>query len=60
MRVGQELCIVEAMKMQNVLRCEKDGVIAKIHVKAGQSVAVDEVILEFVSEEKPKEERKKK
>jgi hypothetical protein len=29
----QELCVVEAMKMQNVLRCEKDGVVEKIPVK---------------------------
>uniref|UniRef100_A0A7S1ECZ6 Propionyl-CoA carboxylase alpha chain, mitochondrial n=2 Tax=Hemiselmis andersenii TaxID=464988 RepID=A0A7S1ECZ6_HEMAN len=52
-RVGQELCVVEAMKMQNVLRCEKDSIVAKIPVSVGQSVAVDEVILEFAEPEAP-------
>ena len=44
-----ELCqnMVEAMKMENVLRADKKGVIKKINVEAGQSLAVDEVIIEF-------------
>jgi propionyl-CoA carboxylase alpha chain len=45
---GQALATVEAMKMENILRAEKKGVIAKINCKAGDSLAVDEVILEFV------------
>ena len=48
---GQELCIVEAMKMQNIIRSPKAGTIAKCHVMAGQAVASDAVILEFVKEE---------
>jgi propionyl-CoA carboxylase alpha subunit len=44
---GEPLAIVEAMKMENVLRAERDGRIAKIRAKPGDSLAVDEVILEF-------------
>lgn len=44
---GQTLCVVEAMKMENVLRAERDGKVAKIEVKAGDSLAVDEIIMEF-------------
>ncbi len=44
---GQALAIVEAMKMENVLRAQKAGVVAKIPVKEGDSLAVDEVIMEF-------------
>lgn len=46
-KAGEPLCIVEAMKMENVLRAERDGTIAKIHAKEGDSLAVDAVILEF-------------
>ena len=44
---GQALCTVEAMKMENVLRAEKKGVVAKINAAAGDSLAVDDVIMEF-------------
>jgi len=44
---GQELCIVEAMKMQNVLRADRDGVVAKILVQPGQDVAVDAVLMVY-------------
>ncbi len=44
---GQALCTVEAMKMENILRAEKKGVISKINASAGDNLAVDEVILEF-------------
>jgi propionyl-CoA carboxylase alpha chain len=44
---GQALCTVEAMKMQNILRAEKTSTIGKINAKAGDSLAVDAVILEF-------------
>jgi len=44
---GQALCTVEAMKMENVLRAEKKCVVAKINATAGDSLAVDEVIMEF-------------
>lgn len=46
-KAGQSLCVVEAMKMENILRAEKDSVIKKVSVKAGDSLAVDEVIIEF-------------
>ena len=46
-KTGEELAVVEAMKMENVLRAERDGKIAKVRAKAGDSVAVDQVILEF-------------
>ncbi|QXQ04754.1 acetyl/propionyl/methylcrotonyl-CoA carboxylase subunit alpha [Sphingosinicellaceae bacterium] len=44
---GQPLATVEAMKMENILRAEKSGVIKEVRAKAGDSLAVDAVILEF-------------
>ena len=44
---GQALCTVEAMKMENILRAEKRGVVKKINASAGDSLAVDDVIMEF-------------
>ncbi|MCI5095992.1 MAG: acetyl/propionyl/methylcrotonyl-CoA carboxylase subunit alpha [Rhodobacteraceae bacterium] len=44
---GQALCTVEAMKMENILRAEKKGVVSKINAAAGDSLAVDDVIMEF-------------
>jgi len=46
-KAGETLAIVEAMKMQNVLRAERDGVVKKIHVAPGATLAVDALILEF-------------
>ena len=46
-KAGEPLAIVEAMKMENVLRAERDGTVSKIHAKEGDSLAVDAVILEF-------------
>ena len=46
-KAGEALAIVEAMKMENVLRAERDGTIGKLRAKAGDSLAVDQVILEF-------------
>ncbi|MCW9039658.1 MAG: ATP-grasp domain-containing protein, partial [Rhodospirillales bacterium] len=46
-KAGEELAVVEAMKMENVLRAERDGVVAKLQAKAGESLAVDQVIIEF-------------
>jgi propionyl-CoA carboxylase alpha chain len=46
-KAGEALAIVEAMKMENVLRADRDGRIAKVLAKPGDSLAVDEVILEF-------------
>ncbi|MGJ8586564.1 MAG: acetyl-CoA carboxylase biotin carboxylase subunit [Yoonia sp.] len=44
---GQALCTVEAMKMENILRAERKGVVKAIKAIAGDSLAVDEVIMEF-------------
>lgn len=44
---GQEVCVVEAMKMQNVLRAEKNGKVKSISKKPGQTVDVDEILVEF-------------
>ncbi|WP_244478140.1 MULTISPECIES: acetyl/propionyl/methylcrotonyl-CoA carboxylase subunit alpha [unclassified Methylobacterium] len=44
---GEPLAIVEAMKMENVLRAERDATISKIEAKEGDSLAVDAVIMEF-------------
>ncbi len=46
-KAGEQLAIVEAMKMENVLRADRDVVVAMIHVKPGDSLAVDAVIMEF-------------
>ena len=44
---GQALCTVEAMKMENILRAERKGIVSKINAGAGDSLAVDDVIMEF-------------
>ena len=44
---GQPLCTVEAMKMENILRAERKGVVAKVNAGPGDSLAVDDVIMEF-------------
>ena len=44
---GDPLCVVEAMKMENVLKAERDGKVAKVLTKPGDSLSVDAVILEF-------------
>jgi len=44
---GQELCVVEAMKMQNVLRAEKAGVVKIVTCGEGDTLAVDQMIIEF-------------
>jgi propionyl-CoA carboxylase alpha chain len=44
---GQPLAVVEAMKMENILRAEKSGTVARVAAKPGESLAVDAVILEF-------------
>jgi propionyl-CoA carboxylase alpha chain len=46
-KAGEILCIVEAMKMENVLRAERDGKITKLYAKEGDSLAVDAVIMDF-------------
>ncbi|HEY5289666.1 MAG TPA: biotin/lipoyl-containing protein, partial [Caulobacteraceae bacterium] len=44
---GQVLFVVEAMKMQNIIRAERDGTIKSAPAKAGDSVAADDVLAEF-------------
>ncbi len=46
-KAGDALAVVEAMKMENILRAERDGVVKTINAKAGDSLAVDAVIMEF-------------
>jgi propionyl-CoA carboxylase alpha chain len=46
-KVGEPLAIVEAMKMENVLRAERDATVQSVAAKEGDSLAVDAVILEF-------------
>jgi propionyl-CoA carboxylase alpha chain len=46
-KAGETLAVVEAMKMENVLRAERDAVVKRVLAKPGDSLAVDAVILEF-------------
>ena len=39
--------MIEAMKMQNLIKAERDGVVKAVGAKAGDSVAADEVLIEF-------------
>ncbi len=45
--VGQKLAVVEAMKMENVLRAEREGTVSAVHAEQGDSLAVDAIIMEF-------------
>jgi propionyl-CoA carboxylase alpha chain len=47
-RAGEKLAVIEAMKMENVLLATQDGVVGAISAAKGESLAVDQVILEFV------------
>jgi propionyl-CoA carboxylase alpha chain len=46
-KAGETLAVVEAMKMENVLRAERDGTVKTVHAQPGESVAVDAAIVEF-------------
>jgi propionyl-CoA carboxylase alpha chain len=46
-KAGEELAVVEAMKMENSLRATQDGIVAKISAEQGDSLMVDQVIMEF-------------
>ena len=50
-RAGQPLAIVDAMKMENVLRAERDGRIVAVRAKVGDSLTADQVIMEFAADE---------
>ncbi len=47
MKAGEPLAIVEAMKMENVLRAERDVTVSKVLAKEGDSLPVDATIMEF-------------
>ena len=44
---GERLAVIEAMKMENVLVAQQDGVVARVAANEGESLTVDQVILEF-------------
>ncbi|MDP3660548.1 biotin/lipoyl-containing protein, partial [Phenylobacterium sp.] len=46
-KVGEQVAIIEAMKMQNIIRAERDGTVKTVGPQAGDSVAADEVLVEF-------------
>ena len=46
-RAGEKLAVIEAMKMENVLIAMRDGVVAQVRAQQGESLAVDQVIMEF-------------
>ena len=46
-RAGDELAVVEAMKMENSLKAERDAIISKVHVAEGQVLEQDDPIIEF-------------
>ena len=45
---GQSLCTIEAMKMENILRSERKGIVKLINKTVGDSIAVNDIIMEFV------------
>ena len=54
MELGQELCVVEAMKMQNIIRSHKTGAkVGKLHGKVGASLHADEILVEFEKQLEP-------
>jgi propionyl-CoA carboxylase alpha chain len=46
-KIGDPLAVVEAMKMMNVLRAERDGTVKTLHAHPRDSLAVDQIIVEF-------------
>ncbi|WP_309091890.1 acetyl/propionyl/methylcrotonyl-CoA carboxylase subunit alpha, partial [Phenylobacterium sp.] len=46
-KTGEVVAVLEAMKMQNIIRAERDGTVKAVNAKSGDSVAADEVLLEF-------------
>ena len=50
-KTGESVAVVEAMKMENTLRAERDGVIVSVLAKVGDSLASDQPIVEFGEDE---------
>ena len=50
-KAGTPLCVIEAMKMENILRAERDARVAAIRVAVGDSVSVDQILMEFEQDE---------
>ena len=48
-REGEAVAVIEAMKMQNIIRAERDGVVVSVGAAAGDSVAADQVLIEFAA-----------
>jgi propionyl-CoA carboxylase alpha chain len=46
-KAGQELAIIEAMKMENIITAEHDAKISKIHIKAGDNIQANQMVMEF-------------
>ena len=46
-KAGEELAVIEAMKMENILRAERDGTVKTLHAQAGDNLSVDQAIVEF-------------
>ena len=46
-KIGEEIAVIEAMKMENTLRAERDAKVVALHAKTGDAVAVDQPIVEF-------------
>ena len=44
---GESAIILEAMKMENVMKAEQDGVVSKVHANIGESLTVDQILIEF-------------
>ena len=55
-KAGQELLVLEAMKMENVITADYDAVIKKLHIGTGDSVQVDQVLIEFGDLEEAEQE----
>ncbi len=46
-KAGEPLCVIEAMKMENILRAERDVIVQVVHIAQGDAVSVDQVLMEF-------------
>ncbi len=46
-KAGDKLCVVEAMKMENILKAERDGTVKEVRAKPGDTLAVDAMIMTF-------------